>query len=148
MSAEAEAAVEKPVPLDDQDQRPYWVAASEGRLSLQRCVSCGRFVHPPGPGCPHCGGAELIWDDLGSQITGQVYSFVVVHRAFLRSFLGDVPYVVALVELDDVGDTVRITGNVINVDDVADITVGTRVRMVWETRAPGVTVPQWEPVRA
>ena len=147
MSLDAEARVEKPVPLDDQDQRPYWLAAAERRLSLQRCLSCRRFVHPPGPGCPHCGGADLDWEDLGSEITGQVYSFIVVHRAFLRSFLTDVPYVVVLGELEGVGDTVRITANLVNAEDV-DVEIGSRVRMVWETRSDGVTVPQWEPLLA
>lgn len=145
MRAESELKVAKPVPIDDQDQRRYWLAAAKGELSLQRCSTCGRYVHPPGPGCPHCGGADLVWDDLGSQITGQVYSFIVVHRPFLRSFVDDVPYVAALVELDDL-DTVRITANVVNIDDPREVEIGMRVRMVWEERAGGVTMPQWEPL--
>ena len=144
MSTESEIKVGKPVPLDDQDQRPYWLSASRGELSLQRCSTCGRHVHPPGPGCPHCGGADLVWDHFGSQITGHVYSYIVVHRAFLRSFIDDVPYAVALVELDDL-DKVRITGNVFNVDP-AEVEIGMRVHMIWEKRPGGVTMPQWEPL--
>jgi uncharacterized OB-fold protein len=139
---ETRVQVAKPVPIDDADQRPYWLAAARGELSLQRCATCGRYVHPPGPGCPRCGGAELVWEELGSEITGRVYSFVVVHRAFLRSFLDEVPYVVALVELDGL-DKVRITANVAGVDP-GEVEIGLRVRMVWERRPDGVTVPQWE----
>jgi hypothetical protein len=142
MSEQTETRVAKPIPIDDADQRPYWEAAARGELSLQRCASCGRHVHPPGPGCPRCGSSELVWDDLGSDVRGEVYSFVVVHRAFLRSFLDDVPYVVALVEVDGF-DRVRITGNVLGVEP-SEVEIGMPVRMVWEQRSGGVTVPQWE----
>jgi len=145
MDAEPRTPVPKPVPIDDRDQQRYWLAAAKGELSLQRCSTCERYVHPPGPGCHHCGSADLVWDDLGSQITGQVYSYVVVHRSFLRSFIDDVPYVVALVELDDL-DKVRITANIISIDDPSEVEIGMRVRMVWEERPDGVTMPQWEPL--
>jgi hypothetical protein len=84
----------------------------------------------------------FVWDDLGSDVTGRVYSFVVVHRAFLRSFLEDVPYAVALADVDGV-DGVRITANVVGVEAGA-VAIGMPVRMIWERRPDGVTVPQWE----
>lgn len=146
MSIDSKPKVAKPVPLDDNDQRPYWHAASQGRLVLQRCAGCGRHVHPPAPGCPYCGGADLVWDDLGSEISGHVYSYVVVHRPFLRSFIDDVPYVVALVELDGVDDIVRVTGNILGLENPSDVEIGMPVRMLWEDRGEGVTVPQWEPL--
>ena len=99
-------------------------------------------MHPPGPGCPWCGGAELTWHTLGTDITGTVYSYIVVHRAFLRSFVDDVPYIVALVDVDGVPG-VHITGNVLGVDP-DEISIGMRVRMFWEERAPGRGVPQWQ----
>jgi hypothetical protein len=142
MSEQTEIRVAKPVPIDDADQRPYWLAASRGELSLQRCASCGRYVHPPGPGCPRCGSADFVWDELGSDVTGSVYSFVVVHRAFLRSFLDEVPYVVALADVDGV-EGVRITANVVGVEP-AGVEIGMPVRMIWEQRPDGVTVPQWQ----
>jgi len=134
----------KPLPLDDLDQVPYWEAARQHQLALQKCLACGELVHPPGPGCPWCGGADLDWVNLGSDVTGTVYSFIVVHRAFLQSFVNDVPYVVALCEIEG-APGVRITANIRNIDPT-DVHIGMRVRMVWEERTPDSTIPQWEPL--
>jgi uncharacterized OB-fold protein len=131
----------KPVPVDDPDHRCYWEAAGRGELALQQCATCGEFSHPPGPGCPHCGGAELAWVTLGSSVTGVVYSFIVVQRAFLESFADDVPYVVALADVDG-APGVRITANVLGAEP-GDVSIGMPVRMVWPERPGGRRMPQW-----
>ena len=131
----------KPTPLEDPDQQPYWDAANRAELALQKCESCGEFVHPPGPGCPWCGGADLAWVSIGTNVIGTVYSFIIVHRAFLPSFVEDVPYVVALVDVDG-APGVRITANVIGVDP-GDVSIGMPARMFWEERSPGRRLPQW-----
>jgi uncharacterized OB-fold protein len=131
----------KPVPFDTPEERPYWKAAARGELALQHCPRCARFVHPPRPGCPFCGGEEAAWVVLGSRITGVVYSFVTVHRAFDPSFAGDVPYVVALCDVDQ-AEGVRILANVPGQE--ADVAIGRRVVMAWEERGNGSVVPQWQ----
>jgi uncharacterized OB-fold protein len=84
-------------PVPDPESAPFWGALAEHRLLLQRCVDCGRHRFPPMPACPWCGSREAVL--APSAGSGTVYSWVTVHRPFDPAFSGDVPYVVAAVEL-------------------------------------------------
>ena len=134
---------DKPIPLVDLDQQPYWEAARKGELSIQKCKNCGEYVHPPGPGCPWCGSKSLTWEQIGTEVTGTIYSFIVVYRAVLQSFVNDVPYAVALCDVDKVPG-IRITANVVNCD-YRSVHIGMPVKMVWESRSSDWSIPQWEP---
>ena len=41
-----------PPPLADSITLPWWEAASEHRLVVQRCTDCEHTRHPPAPVCP------------------------------------------------------------------------------------------------
>jgi hypothetical protein len=86
-------------PVGDPLTGPFWEAAGEGRLVVQRCVSCGALRWPPLVGCPECRGRETTWDEV--EPTGTIWSFVVYHRAFAAELKDQIPYTVAMVELDD-----------------------------------------------
>lgn len=134
----------KTLPVIDSDTAPYWNAAREHRLALMRCVQTKNYIHPPGPGSPFTGGDETEWVDLGGEISGTIYSFVVVHRPFGRGFRDEGPFVVALVDVDQAPGA-RITANVRSVD-VNDVKIGQSVRMIWEDVTDEVSLPQWEKV--
>lgn len=88
---------------------PYWAAAAEGRLVIQRCGACRRWVHFPKPRCPHCGGADLAFEPVSGR--GTIETFTVIHRSFVPGFEG--PYVaawVALPEQDGLRTFANITG--------------------------------------
>lgn len=98
----------RPYPVPDGDTAPFWAAALEGKLCIQRCRECGRHVFYPRAVCPHCTAAGLEWVDASGR--GSIHSYTVVHRA-PEEFRDDVPYVVALVDLDEgVRMMTRITG--------------------------------------
>lgn len=133
---------EKQLPGIDSDTAPYWQAAREHRLSLMRCTTTGNYIHPPGPGSPFTGTDETEWVDLGQDITGSVYSFIVVYRAFARGFAKDVPYVTAVVDVDQAPGA-RIIANIIGVDP-EDVAIGSRCKMHWVDVTEDMTLPQWE----
>jgi uncharacterized OB-fold protein len=89
---------ERAYPVPDAVSGPFWEGVAEGVLRLQRCRTCGRHVFYPRAVCPHCTGAELEWVEAAG--TGRVHSFTVVHRA-PAEYRDEVPYVVALVDLDE-----------------------------------------------
>lgn len=135
---------EKPLPnLQDADALPYWTAAKAHRLDLQRCGQCNVFLYPPGPACPHCGGVDVPYREVGRQVSGRLYSYIVTHRAFVPGFADDAPYVVALVEVGQAGN-IKLLANLINCAP-ENVRIGMPVRMVWEDRTPEVSLPQWEP---
>jgi uncharacterized OB-fold protein len=96
---EKDAPVAKPRPRPAPESAPYWEAAKAHRLMLPRCHACGQFWFPPSQRCPHCLSSDFGWEDVSGR--GRIYSFVVFHRVYHPAFESDVPYVVAIVELDE-----------------------------------------------
>lgn len=88
-----------PLPHPDPDSAPYWAATLAGRLDLQRCGSCGLVVFYPRARCPRCHADALAWSTMSGR--GTVYASTVVYRPADESFAADVPYVVALVDLEE-----------------------------------------------
>ncbi|TPM24093.1 zinc ribbon domain-containing protein [Mesorhizobium sp. B2-3-5] len=76
---------------------PFWNAAAEGRLTIQRCEDCGEAVFYPRPICPHCWSKRLVWQDASGK--GRLKSFSEVHKPGHPGWLPAAPYVVGLIEL-------------------------------------------------
>lgn len=128
--------MEKPVPEPDELSRFYWDAAAEGRLVVQRCSSCRRYLFPPSVACPRCLTDTLLPTPVSGR--GRVYAFTVARQAFDPSF--EVPYVLALVELEEDPD-VRILTNLVQTDPAA-VTGGAAVEVVFEARG-ATALPQF-----
>jgi len=90
---------EKPLPRINADNQLFWEGCKDHELRFQKCASCGHVRYPPSIVCPgcHCRDYQLIV----SAGTGKVYTYAVYHTAYHPGFQGDVPYVVAVVELDE-----------------------------------------------
>jgi len=78
--------------------RPFWDGCRAGELRIPRCRACGAWVWYPAA-CPSCAGADHAWTPVSGR--GTVFTWVTVHRAFLPGYEDRVPFVTALVELDD-----------------------------------------------
>jgi uncharacterized OB-fold protein len=91
--------VTPPIPHPDPDTAPFWAATLAGRLDLQRCDACHRVVVYPRARCPHCHADSLTWTTMSGR--GTVYAATIVYRPADESFAADVPYVVALVDLEE-----------------------------------------------
>lgn len=130
----------KPVPVPSEDTEPYWAAAKNHELKLQRCDSCEAFRFPPGPVCPECTALGGQWAKLSGK--GKVHSFVVFHRAFHKAFEKDVPYAVALVALDE---GPRILSNVVGLPPDR-LRCDMPVEVVFEDVTPEATLPKFRPM--
>ncbi len=86
-----------PLPRPTALSAPHWEGCREGVLRVQRCGDCGAFVFIPQPLCTRCQGRDLEWVESSGR--GRIYSYTVVHRPPRPEF--EVPYVVAIVELDE-----------------------------------------------
>src|SRR5215831_9709521 len=129
-----------PLPHPTPLSRPHWDGCREGRLLVQRCGACGRHVFVPQPLCPTCQSAELAWVECKG--TGSLYSFTVVHRPQRPEF--DVPYVVAIVELDEGAFLLT------NLVDCAQnaIEIGMRVEVTFRKMSEEITLPYFRPTSA
>ena len=133
---------QRPVPLPDEISGFYWDGAKRGELLVQRCSSCAQLQFPPDVACVHCQSQGLEPEAVSGR--GQVWSYCRVERLFHEGFADALPYVVALVELDE-QPGLRILANVVEAD-ADDIAVGLPVEVVFEDRGE-VVLPQFRPVR-
>jgi uncharacterized protein len=85
------------LPTIDDDTRPYWDAARDGRLLLRRCNACGAHHHYPRTFCPECWSDEVAWVEASGRATLYTHSTVFLND--LPPFHEQVPYVAAVVEL-------------------------------------------------
>lgn len=97
------------LPVTTDLTRPFWTAGKDGVLRMLRCQTCGTWEHPPRPMCDVCRGRDLRYETTSGH--GTVFSFVVNHRAWRPHLC--VPYVIALVELDEQLN-LRLTTNIVD----------------------------------
>jgi uncharacterized OB-fold protein len=132
--------VERPIPVPDAATAPYWSAANEGRLVLPRCTDCSRWHFYPRALCPHCSSDKLEWQSASGR--GEVYSYTVVHRAPSPAFAAEVPYVVAIVELEEGPHLMTsVTGCAPDA-----VSIGMPVRAAFRRVAEDTQLPVFEPV--
>lgn len=115
--------VPRPAGISTPATAAYWTAAAAGRLSIQSCARCGHRQHYPRTLCARC------WSDdvqlIPAAGTGTVETFTVVHAPGHPAWIADVPYVLALVELDE---GPRLMTNIVGVP-VDGVYVGQRVTL-------------------
>jgi hypothetical protein len=142
MSTETSAspAEFQPVPPASDLTEPYWTGGLSGELRLQQCANCGHIRYPLSTICPVCWSAEYAWTPMSGR--GTVQSYIVFERAYHEAWADQVPYVVALIELDE-GPVVH--SNVVGVDP-DQVRVGQPVTVVFERRSATAALPQFTPV--
>jgi uncharacterized OB-fold protein len=117
-------------PLPDVDEPltgGFWHAAARGELAVPRCAGCGARCWYPRPKCPACGGTDLPWIPLSGSAT--LFSWAVVHHAFLPAYRDELPFVAALVTPDD-APGIRLATRVVDADP-ADLRVGLPVEVTF-----------------
>lgn len=90
---------EKPLPIQDHETAPFWSALRDRRLLVKQCRDCSKFHFYPRILCPHCHSMRVDWAQVSGY--GHIYTYTVARRPAGPAFKDDVPYVVALVELDE-----------------------------------------------
>lgn len=127
------------LPTPDPSTQPWWDAARDGRLLIKRCADCGRAHFYPRPFCPHCWSANVAWEQASGR--GTLYTWSVVHQNDLPPFNERVPYVAAIVELDE---GPRMMTNVVDCDP-AELVVGMPVEVAFRPETDDVTLPVFRP---
>jgi uncharacterized OB-fold protein len=130
------------LPTPDNESQPFWDATREHRLVIKRCAACGRAHFYPRPFCPHCWSEQVHWEDASGRAT--LYTYSVVHVNDLPPFNERVPYVAAIVDLEE---GPRAMTNVVECD-VADLRVGMSLEATFQPISDEVTIPVFRPAGA
>jgi uncharacterized OB-fold protein len=131
----------RPLPrFPEPDTEPFWRATASHELCYQVCRACGAVVFYPRGHCTRCAGRELEWKV--SKGEGTVYTFTVVRQNGHPFFSTQVPYAIALIDLDE---GFRMMSNVVGLADPGrEMRVGMRVRVSWEDHGE-ISLPLFRP---
>lgn len=140
MTADAPAA-RRQLPALERDTAFFWTAGAEGRLEICRCEACGRYLHPPLPRCPTCGGDKVSPQPVSGR--ARVASFTVNQQPWVPGLA--VPFVFAAVELVEQAELYVFTN--VTGCPVDEVRIGMPVEVVFE-RQDDVFLPMFQPVRA
>lgn len=131
----------KPLPHITDLTRPFWSAAKEGRLVMQKCAHCATINFFPKPWCVECGHRGLEWVEVRPQ--GTVYSYTVA-RAVMMNLPGwkdELPVVQCIIDLDDGG---RMYGQLTHCAPEA-VRIGMQVQAYFEPIGPEAGIPRFRP---
>lgn len=140
----AELDVRKPLPAVTPEAKPFWDAAAQNKLTIQRCQECKAWVWTPRPSCNECGSERVEWTPMSGQ--GEVYSFTVIRqvvgRAASKAFEPDIPYVVAWVDLEE---GPRLITNIVQCP-AESVKLGMKVTVAFEQSTPQIWLPKFKPI--
>jgi hypothetical protein len=126
-----------PPPLADAITLPFWRAAAEHRLVVQRCTGCGHTRLPPAPLCPECRSTDADWRELSGR--GEIYTYTIVHRPLAAG--QSLPFVIAVIALEGSGG-LRMISNVVDAAP-EEIAIGAPVELVWEDMSAELALPRF-----
>jgi uncharacterized protein len=129
----------KPLPIITAENRPFWEGCRQGKLMLQYCDGCGQYQFYPRLYCMHCGAREVRWVEASGR--GVVYSYTMIRQNKSPEFRDDVPYNVALIELEE---GPHMMSNVVEIAD-DDLRVDLPVTIVFDPISDEISLPRFRP---
>jgi uncharacterized OB-fold protein len=135
----SESTYKKPLPKPNRASQPYWDATKRHQLTVLRCNACGHKWLPPADRCPKCLAHDPEWVEASGR--GKVWSWIVMHQRYFAAFEAELPYNVAMVELEE---GPRLMTNLVDVDP-AQIRCDMPVQVVFEDVTPEITLPKFRP---
>jgi uncharacterized OB-fold protein len=127
----------RPLPRPNPTTQPFFDAAEEGRLDLQRCPRDGFFFYPRSR-CPECLADDWAWETVSGR--GEIAAVTVDRLGHDPALAADVPYVVAIVSLEE---GPRMPARIVDCED-QELRVGLAVEACFEA-IDGVTLVRFRP---
>jgi uncharacterized OB-fold protein len=121
---------------------PFFEAARENKLFLQRCLQCNDWQFYPRQVCTHCGSSDVEWAQASGR--GTVHTFTVIHQQGMPGWRDEVPYVAAIIDL---AEGPRMTSTIVETSPDR-VTIGMDVEVVFVDEgieAGQYVLPRWRP---
>ena len=133
------APAAKPDPIATPETQPFWDGCRQGELRLQRCRDCDHVQFPPRRYCSGCLSDQLDWEQASGRAV--VRSWTVVTLPSSPAFVADLPFVMALVQLEE-GPTM-LSG--IRGCESDTVYIGMLVEVEFEARSDQIHLPYFHP---
>jgi len=131
----------KPLPAPNLDSQAFWNGCKKHELLIPRCRNCGDYHFYPRFFCPKCLSTNLEWVKVSGR--GKVYTFTIIERGGMAAFEKEVPYVLALLQLEE---GVLMMSNIIG-PELDKIEIGTDVEVVFDDVTDEITLPKFKLAR-
>ena len=129
---------EKPLPIITDENRKYWEYARKHELRMQKCSQCEWIRFPVSILCPKCHSMEAEWTKLSGR--GVIYSYVIYHTAYHPAYRDDIPYIVAIIQLEE---GPRMESNISGCR-MEDVKIDSPVEVIFEDVTGTVTLPKFK----
>ena len=131
----------KPLPQPTPWSKPFWDGCNRHELLIQKCKDCQKHIFYPKLFCSYCLSPNLEWIKASGR--GTIYTYSVVHSYAPTEFLEDVPYIVAVINLQE---GVRMMSNIVQCAP-DKIRCDMEVEVLFDQVTPEVTLPKFKPIR-
>jgi uncharacterized protein len=125
---------QKPLPAIHPETQPFWEGLRRHEILIPRCQKCDKFFFYPRSICPYCLSDEIEWVKVSGR--GKIYSFTVSYRPGHPAFVPDIPYNIAVIELEE---GVRMMTNIVG-NGNEDLRVDLPVEAVFDDVIPQITL--------
>ena len=133
--------VQKPIPQADERWQPFFDGTRNGQLMIQRCQGCETYHSPGTVRCTECWSESLEWVQASGQ--GTLFTYSVVHHAPHPAFRSEVPFVIAVVELEE---GPRLNTNIVGGPN-DQLQVGMPVQVAFEALSDEISIPKFHPAK-
>lgn len=129
----------RPLPSITGETKPFWEAARRGEFLIQRCDDCKEHQWYPRGFCSHCWSTNIRYVRASGK--GTLWTYTITYQNRSPGFSEEVPYVLALVELEE---GVKVFTNIIQCNP-RDVRIGMPVEVAFVPATPQVQVPMFKP---
>lgn len=129
----------KPLPTIVGETKPFWDSCRRGQLVIQYCRGCDEYQWYPRGICVDCWGEKVGW--VQSSGRGTVWTYTITYQNRTTGFNEMVPYVLALVELEE---GVRMFTNIVDCNP-RDVHIGMEVEVTFQNATPQISIPYFKP---
>jgi uncharacterized OB-fold protein len=130
----------KPVPVPTKETQPYWDGCKQHELRVQKCAACGHHQFYPRLYCTACMSDRVEWVKTSGR--AKVLSYTIIYRPVTQAFAGNVPYVVAMVTLDE---GPQMMTNIIGCEPET-VHIGMPVQVTFDDWTEEISVPKFKPM--
>jgi uncharacterized OB-fold protein len=130
----------KPLPQPNADDKFFWDGCKEHKLLFQKCQNCGLVRWPPSIICPNCYSRNT--ETFEATGKGKIYTYAVYHQAYHQGFEHEVPYITAIIELEE---GPHFLSNIIGCEP-GNVSCDMPVEVVWEDVTREFSLPKFRPI--
>jgi len=129
-----------PRPEDAELTQPFWDAAKRHELVIPRCSRCDEYFWYPRAACPSCLREDWEWAPVSGK--ARLHTFTIVRQPGNPAFEDDVPYVYAVVQLDE---GVRMISTIVDYELPDDVAVDMRLEASFDDITDQWTLVKFRP---